>query len=78
MALFRHLRECSGCGVDDEATDNDIVGYKRMIFHSVHRSPYALLGVAKAVEPLAKIDVLFHFSHLISCNPLADQMLHGA
>ena len=61
MALFSHLSECSGRGVYDETTDNDIVGYKRMILHPVHRSPDALLRVAKAVEPLTEIDVLFHF-----------------
>ena len=47
MALFSHLSECSGRGVDDEATDNDFFGYKRMILHPMHRSPYVLLRMAK-------------------------------
>ena len=46
-ALFGHFRECSSCVVDDEATDDDVVGNKRMIIPPMHRSLYALLRMAK-------------------------------
>lgn len=66
----------SSCGVNDKTADNDVVGNERMVLHPPHCRPHALFRVAETVEPLAEVEVLFHFRYLVSGNPLSNQMLH--
>ena len=76
LFLFAYLGERSCCGVDDKTADNDVIGDERMVLHPSHCSPYTLLSVAKAVEPLAEVDVPIHFCYLVSADPFTYQMLH--